>query len=316
MNLSLPKKNAILTIIIMIILIAVGLKLFIYNQDGLIKIVDSNNISVVDSKVDENDQQNTIALAWQWKDTQSGQPVSSSTTNVDNNNNIFTEESVYKALSRVRLDENNNVIVDNETLTALNNTLDDDRLQLDSQALFELQLLIKKGLPGNAGEQVANIVSDYYQYLEAAREFNTVYENDSNAVLDINESIEQHKRNYQELSSLRQLYLDTDVATQLFSEYDANANYMFEILKVENDDNFSEEEKKKLSSEIALQHSSDSINVDNWNKRYEVFLVAKRNIITDSMNDNEKKTQLIELMNQHFSREELIQVSQFQLDKI
>jgi lipase chaperone LimK len=316
MTLSLPRKNTIITLLVLMTLVVVGLKLFIFDQDKLIQIINSNTISIPENNNINGVVKNTIASEWQWVEKKTSQVIQPNSSDTAKNVNIFTEESVYNALSQVRLDNNGNIIIDNETLTALNNTLDDDRLQLDSEALLKLQILIKKGLPGNTGEEVANIVGNYYGYLGAEREFNTVYEEKSTTNLDVNESIEQQKRNYQELSSLRELYLDTDVATQLFSAYDANANYMFEVLKIDNDNSLSEEEKNKLSSDIALKHSDESINVDNWSKRYKTFLTAKENITTASMNDNEKKIQLTELMHQHFSHEELVHVSHFQLDEI
>lgn len=225
-----------------------------------------------------------------------------------------SEEAVYKALHRIKLD-NNNVIIDHETLIALNEILDDNRLKLDNQAIEELQILVKKGLPGIAGEQVAEILKDYYQYLEAAQKFNTAYEVNSDPSLGFEKTTEEHETNYRVLMSLRELYLDADVVSNLFSTYDANANYMFDILKVEQNDNLSDEEKQQMRNEIRQRHTKHSINVDNWNDRHLDFLAAKQNILSSSISDKEKQAQLTELMHQHFSQEELDYVKHFQLDK-
>jgi lipase chaperone LimK len=309
-------KNNIFTLIFFIILIAVGFKLFLYKQSDSIEIINSNNQDIDNGNIEINPPKNTVASSWKWQKNNS-RPSATSDNNEQANNETynFTEKSVYKALYHVRLDDNNNVIIDNETLNALNNTLDDERLKLDEQSILQLQMFIKKGLPGNAGEEVAKIVGGYYQYLEAAREFNAVYEGDPELIVDSVESIEQQQNNYQELSSLRHLYLDTDVATQLFSQYDANANYMFEVMKIQNDESLSDEEKQKISSEIALQHSGQSITVNNWDKRYQDFLVAKQNIMSVAISDDDKQAQLTELMHQHFSSEELDNVRHLQLDK-
>jgi lipase chaperone LimK len=310
-------KNNIFTLIFLLILIAIGFKLFIYKQSDSIEIINSNNHDILNSNIEINHLENTVASAWKWQDDKSSPAVASiNKEQTDNETYNFTEESVYKALYHVRIDDDNNIIIDNETLTALNNTLDDERLNLDAESILKLQMFIKKGLPGNAGEDVAKIVGGYYQYLEAAREFNSVYEGDPEVTVDNNESLEQQINNYQELSSLRHLYLDTDIATKLFSQYDANANYMFEVLKIQNDDSLTDEEKQKISSEIALQHSGQGININNWNTRYQDFLAAKQNIMTVSISDDEKQAQLTELMYQHFSREELNNVRHLQLDKL
>jgi lipase chaperone LimK len=316
MNKLLSKSN-VFTFILLSILIAVSFKLFLYNKIDSIEVINSNNQDILNSNIEINHPKNTVASVWKWQDNQDNQSVTFiSKEQGDNEIYNFTEESVYKALYHVRLDDDNNIIIDNETLAALNKTLGDERLNLDSQSILKLKMFIKKGLPGNAGEDVAKIVGDYHQYLEAAREFNSVYEGDPELKIDSGESIENQQNNFQELSSLRHLYLDADVASQLFLQYDANANYMFEVLKIQSDDSLSDEEKIKLSSNIASRHSGKSINVNNWNKRYQDFLDAKQNIITVSISDDEKQEQLTELMHQHFSHEELNNIRHLQLDKL
>ncbi len=253
-----------------------------------------------------NQNEKTIATAWKWEGIV--EPSEEKSTAV------FSAQVVYEALHRVRLDEQGNVILDHETLIALNETLDDSRLKLDEVALSELQLIIKQGLPGDVGEDVAKIVGDYYQLLDASKEFNAIYEQDSATIQESENTIEQHQETYRELIALRELYLGTEVANKLFSTSDANSRYMFDMAKLEQNTELTDTEKQQKRIEITDRHTEQTISVNNWNERHNVFLAAKKNIQMVSMNEEEKQAQLTELMHQHFNLEELAHVRHLQLD--
>jgi lipase chaperone LimK len=266
---------------------------------------DSDRQSPLIADIDNPEK--TIATAWQWEEP----------TNIleENSSPAFSEKVVYNALQKVRLDSQGNVIIDHEALIALNATLDDGSLQLDEQALRELQMIIRQGLPGNAGDDVAKIVANYYHYLEASKEFNAIYETGSSNSPAIENTTDEHKENYRELTALRELYLGSDTSTKLFSTSDANANYMFDMLEIEQATDLSDEEKQQKRLEIVNQHAEETIDISNWNERHNVFLVAKQNILQASISDQQKQTQLTELMHQHFSHEEIAHVRHMNIDK-
>jgi lipase chaperone LimK len=257
--------------------------------------------------VDIDNPEKTIATAWQWEEP--------TNTPDENSSPAFSEKVVYNALQKVRLDSQGNVIIDHEALIALNATLDDSSLQLDEQALLELQIIIRQGLPGNAGDDVAKIVANYYHYLEASKEFNAIYETGSSNSPAIENTTDEHKENYRELTALRELYLGSDTSTKLFSTSDANANYMFDMLEIEQATDLSDEEKQQKRLEIVNQHAEETIDISNWNERHNVFLAAKQNILQASISDQQKQTQLTELMHQHFSHEEIAHVRHMNIDK-
>jgi lipase chaperone LimK len=257
--------------------------------------------------VDIDNPEKTIATAWQWEEP--------TNTPDENASPTFSEKVVYNALQKVRLDSQGNVIIDHEALIALNATLDDGSLQLDEQALRELQMIIRQGLPGNAGDDVAKIVANYYHYLEASKEFNAIYETGSSNSPAIENTTDEHKENYRELTALRELYLGSDTSTKLFSTSDANANYMFDMLEIEQATDLSDEEKQQKRLEIVNQHAEQTIDISNWNERHNVFLAAKQNILQASISDQQKQTQLTELMHQHFSHEEIAHVRHMNIDK-
>lgn len=283
----------------------------IYFSDGevkdTIKKYDVNGYRTNALALETNNDQKTIANAWQWEEAVN--------TSVEKKTATFTEKSVYSALQRVRLDDQDNVIIDHEALIALNATLDDSRLHLNEQALAELQIIIRQGLPGNAGDDVAKIVADYYRYLEASKEFNIIYETDSSNHQTIENTTEEYEANYRELISLRDLYLGSDTSSKLFSISDANANYMFDMLKIEESKVLSETEKQIKRTEIMDRHAEQTINVSNWNHRHSVFLAAKKHILAASISAQQKQIQLTELTHHHFNTEELAHVRHLRLDK-
>jgi lipase chaperone LimK len=272
------------------------------------------------TEVDSALNKKTIATAWQWEfEPSNDNAQKAETLNIDSNKNVdivssipFTEESVYHALHAVKLDDNGDIIIDNDALTALNKTFGYDEVKLDDETLEKLQDLIKLGLPGNAGEQAAQIVADYYHFLGATHEFNALYETRDNP----NRSIEDHEAQYNELLALREVYLGSKVADQLFATDNANAQYMFESIKLEANTSLNEEEKKQEQAKIIERHAEKTINVNNWNVRYRDFSEEKKYIINSSISAEEKRDQLTSLMRQHFSYEELNYVKHLQLDSL
>jgi lipase chaperone LimK len=261
----------------------------------------------------------TIATAWQWQESNDDQTNINDLPNIATDNQRswpFTQESVYKALHAVKLDDNGDIIIDHDTLIALNAALNHSQLELDGETLEDLQELIRTGLPGEAGEQTAQIVADYYLYLRAKNEFNSLYE--ANDIDQTNsgepQKIESNEAQYNELMALRELYLGAENAEKLFSIANANSRYMFDSMKLEADINLSEEEKTQQQELIIKRHTEQTVKVDNWQERHRSFANEKKHILNASLSDDEKREQLTELLHQRFSPEELVYIDHLQLD--
>lgn len=261
----------------------------------------------------------TIETAWKWNaspDTKYAVQQTAVTNELDalvnqSTQNLFTQESVYNALKSVKLDDNSEVIIDNDALRALNQTFENLGVILDSESLIELQDIIINGLPDPAGEQVAQIVADFYSYFNAQKEFEALYQVDNDFE---NNTFEQQVEQYNELLALRELYLGEDVSSKLFSTSNANARYIFDSLELDNNKLLTKEEKMKQQSEITKRHAEETITINNWSGRYSKFLMDKQSVLDSSLNDEEKRMQLRQLMDQHFNKDELKQVGNLQLD--
>lgn len=213
------------------------------------KLVSDVTIEKTKTNTSDLDGGNTVAQAWQWEGFQNTKGGRAKETvgvtkesGADSDSEIpFDIVFIYDALQNVKLDKNENVIVDHDALTALNETLDSNVLVLDQLGLDKLRTLIKIGLPGKAGEQAARIVTDYYNYLEAKKDFNQIY--------PTAESLQEHRSQYSEMLALRNLYLGEDVAQRLFEQEDLDAEYMFSAMK-------------ELAAKDSVKAQLDKIEVD------------------------------------------------------
>jgi len=326
---SIAQKNILYAVIVLVGLIAMTLIIFASSDEEPKEyaVAKSENDA---AKIATLSATNTIASEWRWEaeELNDGNSQKSSSSNKPLNNKSiddeilnqsntgsafpFTQESVYKALHAVKLNDNGDIILDDEALNALNTALDHSELKLDAEALAALQNIIRKGLPGNAGEQTAQIVADYYQYLGAKKEFNSLYETYNSS----DQNITRYEDQYNELLALREQYLGAEAASQLFATANANSRYMFEIMKLEENASLSAEEKEQERALIIERHAETTTQVNNWNERYQSFMDDKQYIINSSLSNDEKRDQLQALMRDHFSQQELEYVSHLQLDSL
>jgi len=226
----------------------------------------------------------------------------------------FDLEFIYQSLHAVRLDEEGDVILDHEALQALNKVLSFQNLKFTNQQLESLLSIIKKGLPGEAGEQTAEIVGNYYQFLGAEDEFNNVYETTSNPEAAMNRSFDDLTAQFQELQALRSLYLGESASEKLFAVSDASAEYMFESKRIEEDASLSDEEKSAQQKEAVKRHDEITVGVENWTDRYVAFLDEKQLLLNASLTAEDKKSQLRRILESHFTLDELEKVSHLALE--
>lgn len=221
------------------------------NQASAEKVSAENNL---DSAADQNVQeQATIASEWQWQKTiDSDQSAIAGEEQIDSNSLPFTEKSVHDALQAVKLDENGDVVLDHDALVSLDEALERIYNQLDGESLHELEKLIQSSLPGKAGEQTAKLVSDYQGFLQAKERFSQIHEGsgyDANNQQTL-ATIERDVELYGELQDLRELHLGTDTAQLLFQQSDANAEFMFESIKLGMQTDLTPEQVAARQSEI------------------------------------------------------------------
>lgn len=258
----------------------------------------------------------TVASEWQWQ--QMKQNINKSQLRADNKDSLpFTEESIYNALQAVKFDENGNIILDHDALISLDEALERIHNKLDSETLSILQDIIRQALPGLSGEQTAKIVGDYYVFLEAKEEFSNMAEglSDENAEPTLS-SLENDESLYAELQSLRQVHLGSEATDSLFRVSDANAKFMFDSMKLGLDTSLTPQQREQQQQQIEAQHQAQSINVADWPARYQAFMTAKQSITSASIDDDEKRAQIAQLLRQYFNHDELKEINHLGLEAL
>lgn len=207
----------------------------------------------------------TIASQWLWQETNKQAKQANSSTEINNDEPLpFTPQSVYDALQAVKVDENGDIIRDHGALISLDEALERIHNRLNSDSLFSLQDLIKGALPGKVGEQTAELVEDYYGFLEAKEEFSQIHEGLANASAQQSAaSLNSDQALYGELQVLRAIHLGRQATDSLFRVSDANAQFMFDSMQLGFENSLSPEEIATRRAEIQTRHQEQLGELDN-----------------------------------------------------
>jgi len=300
-------------VLVGLVVIAIVVVFFIVNDTD----TSSMSSDVVVPKDSKNLSDKSIAstIATQWKWDKNNEKISLEYSS--NQQSLpFTPQSVHNALQAIKFDENNHIILDHDALISLDEALERIYKKMDGDTLTVLKNIIQEHLPGKAGEQTAQIIGDYYQFLKAKDQFSELHEAASDAGMETLESIEQNEILYTELQALREAHLGSEVTASLFRVSDANSKYILQSMKLELDNSLTTEEKALQHQKIITEHTEQSINIVNWPSRYQVFLNLKQSIVEASIDEGEKQKQVSQLLVQQFNRDELQRIEHLNLDQI
>lgn len=197
--------------------------------------------------VNADSPSNTIAKQWQWPRDRDQQERDAT---ADEDESLpFTEQSVYDSLQAVKVDKNGNIILDHDALISLDEALERIHNRLDSESLLKLQDIIRDALPGKTGEQTAQVVEDYQRFLGAQEEFSQMHQGSVSTVQTLN-SLDNDQALYRELQNLREIHLGTENTASLFHDSDANAEFMFDSLRLSLEQHLTPEEIESRRREI------------------------------------------------------------------
>ncbi len=212
--------------------------------------------------VDTKDKNpNAIASRWQWENFIDDKPAASTDgkKTVGGKSGLESEGpydvvQIYNLLQSITLDDSGRLIPDQIAKQALENGFMSLGPDLSSEGMSELQELIRIGLPGEAGEQAAQILENYYQFRLAEMEFNQQMENplpttEPGQMADPLAAVDQHEK----LVQLRRSFLGNEVADQLFAVEDTQARHMFDVIAVQQNADLTDEEKQNQLATLQMQ---------------------------------------------------------------
>lgn len=195
---------------------------------------------------------NTIAYQWQWENfTETKIERTDDSKNIGENTELdkplptgevpYDVVEIYTMLQSIRLDENGLVVPDQTAKEALERGFLELGPDLSPESMTELQGLIRIGLPGEAGEEAARIMENYYQLRVTEEEFNqqrqdqlSITNGDQVPTID----------GYEELVQLRRSHLGDELADKLFAVEDTQARHMFAVIATQQNVDLTDEEKQ------------------------------------------------------------------------
>ncbi|GAB1258857.1 hypothetical protein NBRC116494_33590 [Aurantivibrio plasticivorans] len=206
------------------------------------------------------------------------------------------EQRIVKALGDVRIDHYGNVVVDEVGLQALYQTIGYSAVTMSQQQRDYVSQVIRDGLPSPAAEQVVDIVGNFFEYLQAKSQLETVYPNVTDPVtLSIK---------LDDLQTLRQMYFGGSVAEKLFKRQHVQEQYMLENLRITSDTSVSEDEKQRQREQAQKHFLTRDYGITNWLSRRDIFLQQKADILNSSLSSAEQAQQIEWLFDASFSVEE------------
>jgi len=200
------------------------------------------NKSASEASNNSGNASSSIADEWVWPEGEGVKVLSAEDMReLQFGEKSYSLHSIYAALESVRVDENGNLILDNLALDALNEALERYYKNIDTQALREIEEIIKDALPGKLGEQTAQLVRDYHGFLGAQDEFNQIHQY-VEGPQNVSE-VERDRNLYSELQALREVHLGSEVSDRLFAQNDSGARFMFDMMSIDMDTSLTPEER-------------------------------------------------------------------------
>lgn len=148
----------------------------------------------------------------------------------------FDLDRVSAVLADLELDDTGNLIVNDSMLPGLNQVFLGTREPLSPAQVEELQLLVRTGLGGSAGEQAADVVERFARYSNAYREVG------SSLQAEVEPDV---LAGYlEQLEIMRRAHLGDELAGALFDREEEMTRYTIESMRLDRDRTLSEQERQ------------------------------------------------------------------------
>ncbi len=207
---------------------------------------------------------------------------------------------IHEEIGKIRLSEDGEVIIDGIALNALRKALSRNKDNITPDIMSEIVGILKAGLPGVAGEQASELVSNFHEFLLAKSELSAAYSDIHLNGGDAQQGLEEEK-------SLRNLYLGETLAEQLFKKEDQQSDYMYKVFKIAASKDLTKEEKIKKRAELTKSHFTPDIH--NWHGRYGNYREKLETILSSGIVDKEKDAEINRLKTELFTQDELNKIN-------
>lgn len=146
----------------------------------------------------------------------------------------FDFESTEQVLTKIKLNGKGELILNETTADLLKVAVSKLPLNMTEADLQRIEILVAKGLPGKAGQQLSGVLTDFYRYWQLARI------DDKKAL-----NIEAKERSFDQAVLRQERYLGKDIAERLFGRKNAVTRYLYARRRINEDTNLNQEQKQQ-----------------------------------------------------------------------
>lgn len=275
--------------------------------------LNKNNATQVDSTAPSQapaqyvePEKDTVGAQWNWdnmkKHEQKKAPASNDVKEDAGSEGEFpfSAEEIYNALQQIRMDEQGNIVIDHILLWSLNDAI---TTSLTPQNIADLKELIQLGLPGVAGEQTAELVGKFYDFINARKEYEDMLQAQKEPDMD------DHAKQQQEMITMREMYLGAETSHKLFAKSDADTAYMVGAMSLHANKEMTEDQKKEAIKAINEKYIEQSMSAMYLNEKYALYLQRKAEIQAQGGDEESIEQALNDAKQEIFSRRELTEIA-------
>lgn len=252
-------------------------------------------------------EKDTVGAQWNWDNMKKHEKEKTTTSDVVKEDTggsegdfPYTAEEIYNALQQIRMDEQGNIVIDHILLWSLNDAI---TTSLTPQNIADLKELIQLGLPGAAGEQTAELVGKFYDFINARKEYEDMLQTQKEPDMDA------HAKQQQEVLTMREMYLGAETSHKLFAKSDADTAYMVGAMSLHSNNELNEDQKKEAIKAINEKYIEQSMSAMYLNDKYALYLQRKTEIQAQGGDEESIEQALNDAKQEIFSRRELTEIA-------
>ena len=165
----------------------------------------------------------------------------------------FDYDDIEQVLARIKQGESNNLIINETTAVILNEAVSNFSEETNENSLRRIRFLVSKGMRGDAGQELGEILVSFYRYKKAeAKE--KLLEKTSQAKT---KSLKVQETRFEQTLLIQERYLGPEVSEQLFGRKNALNRYLLARRRVSENASFTAIQKQKILGQLQQQFKSN-----------------------------------------------------------
>tara|TARA_R110001592_G_scaffold10098_1_gene52589 strand:- start:31646 stop:32332 length:687 start_codon:yes stop_codon:yes gene_type:complete len=149
----------------------------------------------------------------------------------------FDYEATEQALLKIKQSKSGDLILNASTAKVLEKAVSTLPPQMQTDELQRVDLLVSKGLPGRAGQELASVVTNFYNYQQALKS--------ANSTVNTPQYTFDQERSFKQMVLLQEQYLGKDISGQLFGRQNRINHYLYARKRINDDASLNPAQKQQ-----------------------------------------------------------------------